>query len=276
MLFKRVVWIGTWAGPCLALTLMFAVLAQADQASDARSIMQGVRDRELGDKTRVRSEMTITDAAGRSRSRMMQSLGLKFGEGRKSLLFFEAPADVRNTGFLSIDYDDGERDDDQWLYLPGLHRTTRISSGGRSGAFMGSDLSYADMTRSDPDDYDFRLLQESVVVDGEACWLIEARPRTAKAKEETGYSKSEVWISKAKHMSVQSKSWIEQGRKLKYVKVSDVVKIDGIWTGRRIVARTVRDGELLSETIWKVTSAKYGDPSITDADFVERRLERGL
>ena len=30
---------------------------------------------------------------------------------------FSAPADVKNTGLLSVDYDDGAKDDDQWLYL---------------------------------------------------------------------------------------------------------------------------------------------------------------
>ena len=39
------------------------------------------------------------------------------------------PGDVANTGLLSIDYDDGAKDDDQWLYLPSLKKTTRISSG---------------------------------------------------------------------------------------------------------------------------------------------------
>ena len=74
---------------------------------------------------------------------------MEFDKGTRQLMMFESPADVRNTGMLSIDYKDGNKDDDQWLYLPSLNKSTRISSGDKSGSFMGTDLSYADMTRAD-------------------------------------------------------------------------------------------------------------------------------
>ena len=51
----------------------------------------------------------------------------------------ETPADVKDTGFLTYDYDDESRDDDQWLYLPALKKTKRIASSDKSGSFMGSD-----------------------------------------------------------------------------------------------------------------------------------------
>ena len=47
------------------------------------------------------------------------------------------------------------RDDDQWLYLPALKKTKRIASGDKSGSFMGSDFSYADMTDRKLDRYDY-------------------------------------------------------------------------------------------------------------------------
>ena len=61
-------------------------------------------------------------------------------------MFFLSPADVKDTGFLTYDYDEEGRDDDQWLYLPALKKTKRIASGDKSGSFMGSDFTYADMT----------------------------------------------------------------------------------------------------------------------------------
>ena len=47
---------------------------------------------------------------------------------------------------------------------------------------MGSDFSYADLSRSDPNDYELKLLDPAAKVDGEECWLIEETPKTAKAK----------------------------------------------------------------------------------------------
>ena len=58
---------------------------------------------------------------------------MESGKARRQLMIFQAPADVRNMGMLSVDYDDAKKDDDQYLYLPSLKKTTRISSGDKSG-----------------------------------------------------------------------------------------------------------------------------------------------
>ena len=74
-----------------------------------------------------------------------------------------------DTGFLTYDYDDPVRDDDQWLYLPALKKTKRIATGDKSGSFMGSDFSYADLTSRELDRYDFRLMKQAEV-NGVAVW----------------------------------------------------------------------------------------------------------
>ena len=65
-------------------------------------------------------------------------------------------------------YDD-EKDDDQWLYLPALKKTKRIASGDKSGSFMGSDFTYADMTTRNLDNYDYTLLKEDLLNDVPVC-----------------------------------------------------------------------------------------------------------
>ena len=89
------------------------------------------------------------------------------------LLFFLSPADVRGTGFLSHDFAEAARDADQWLYLPALRRVKRIAATDKSASFMGSDLTFADLTRRDLDAFDYRLLGTSKVRDA-AVWQIEA------------------------------------------------------------------------------------------------------
>ncbi|MFW5684658.1 MAG: outer membrane lipoprotein-sorting protein [Spirochaetota bacterium] len=63
----------------------------------------------------------------------------RFGEVEKKLLFFTAPADVRDTAFMNRTYDDPSRPDDQWIYLPALRRARRISAEKKNDNFMGSD-----------------------------------------------------------------------------------------------------------------------------------------
>ncbi|MCG8555202.1 MAG: outer membrane lipoprotein-sorting protein [Proteobacteria bacterium] len=260
----------------LAVALVPRAYAIEPSTRDPRAIAKAVNDRDDGNKRVTRMTMTLGDPSGRKRVRTLRTRSMDFPGGSKTLMLFEAPADVRNTGLLTIDYDAGQKDDDQWLYLPSLHRSTRISTSEKSRSFLGTDISYADMTKRDVAQYDYKLLEASARVDGEECWVIEARPRTAKEKKETGYLKVHQWISKSKLMPVQSKAWVMEGRKLKYLKFTQLRKVDGIWMAHRIAVRTVRKGKVESTTVLEFDGVRFNQPSVTDADFTQRRLEQGL
>ncbi len=260
----------------ISLALPATASALDPNTEDPRAIAQAVEDRDDGDRGKAKLTLTLKDSSGRSRTRKLSQRSMKFGGGTKTLMFFEAPADVRNTGLLSVDYDDGKKEDDQWLYLPSLHKSTRISTSDKSGSFMGTDITYADMTKKDPDNYDYKLLEKSVKVGGEECWLIESRPRTDKEKKETGYVKTHMWISKSKLMPVQVKAWVKEGKKLKYIKFSSFEQVDGIWVSRRMAVRTVRGKKVESETLFETNQVRFNQADVTETDFSERRLEKGI
>jgi Outer membrane lipoprotein-sorting protein len=263
----------------VGLALGSGALAHAlDPATtDAKVIAKAAEDQDRGDRQTATVTLTLIDPKGNERVRKLRQLAMKFDGGRKTLMFFESPADVRNTGFLSLDYDAGDRDDDQWLYLPNLHKTTRITNVDRSRSFMGTDITYADMTKKDPERYEYRLVEASVKVDGEDCWVIEARPRSEDELEATGYVKSQAWISKSKLLPLQGKMWINGGKKLKYVKTTDIRQVDGVWIGHKTLVRTVSGtGELESTTRFELSDVRFDQPSVTPELFTERRLEQGL
>jgi outer membrane lipoprotein-sorting protein len=243
---------------------------------DPRAIMRAAFENNAGGaRSRSRMKMTIREGSS-TRERAIATRTLRFPEGRKILLLIEAPADVRGTGFLSVDYDTGSRTDEQWLYLPKLRRTTRVPASGKSDAFVGSDFSYADLSQQDPDDFDLRLLAATSPVDGEDCWQLEASPKTPRVAEETGYSKSQVWISKTKVITLQLKAWSRDGAHTKYFKASDVRQIDGIWTPHRLQMRTLSGANLDSETVILVSDVSNAAADVAAADFTQQRLERGL
>jgi len=250
--------------------------AVSPDSTDAREIMTAVERRDKGDRMNSRMEMSIPDKVNKDRHRVLLSRSIKVPGANKQLMIFESPADVRNTGLLTFDYDDGKKSDDQWLYLPNLHKSTRISGGGKAGSFMGTDLSYSDMTNKDPEQYDYKLLQPSVDVSGELCWLIESRPRTAKEQRETGYTKSELWISKSKLIPIQSKAWLKDVEKLKFTQFRDIRKVDGLWVAHHIIVRTTTGTDVISTTVINFLSLRYNQPEVVATDFVESRLERGL
>jgi hypothetical protein len=257
-----------------ALTL---ALLGADSRADspaARQIMQAVDDRDDGDNGISDLEMILIDKRGNERIRRIRSFSKDFGEDEYQLLFFLSPADVKDTGFLTYDYDDEARDDDQWLYLPALRKTKRIATGDKSGSFMGSDFSYADLTERPLDYYDYEILEESEVR-GVPVWVIEAIPRTQEEIDETGYTKSVSFVRKDNYVVIRSKSWLKKGRRNKYFDVKKLEQIDGIWVATEMHMTTKKGKKTLHRTVLKNSNVKFNQDLEEDL-FSTRRLEKGL
>ena len=265
-------WVLTFA--CLALPLSTAA-ELSPNASNADEILRASFERSTGNKVIERLKMTISDSRGRERVRVLRRRSMKFKTDERTLLQFESPGDLRNTGLLTIDHDDAKKDPDQWLFLPGLGRVTRIASKRRSGSFVGSDLSYADLTTPDPGDYNARLVSANETIDGTDCWHLEVTPKTKAEQDATGYSKIELWISKASLVPVRVKAAMK-GARLKYISFSGVRQMQGVWTTKKVVARTVREGKLQSQTVLEQLEVAFDQKSVTEADFTVHRLEQGL
>ena len=135
--------------------MIFNALPAAADDPEARAIMEKVDARDDGDNQTSDMEMILIDKNQKQRIRKIASFSKDKDEDTLKLMFFMEPADVKDTSFLTWDYDDPNKDDDQWLYLPALRKTKRIASTDKDGSFMGSDLNYSDMTDRNLEDYYF-------------------------------------------------------------------------------------------------------------------------
>jgi hypothetical protein len=194
----------------------------------ARAIMEKVDARDDGDNQTSDMEMILIDKNKKQRIRKIALFSKDRGEDTLRLMFFLEPADVKDTAFLTWDYDDPDKDDDQWLYLPALRKTKRIASSDKDGSFMGSDLNYSDMTDRNLEDYDFTLKKE-MEVNGVKTWLIESIPRTKKVIKETGYKKSLLFVRQDNYFVIRGVNWVRDGGYLKYMDVKKLERIGGIW-----------------------------------------------
>lgn len=139
---------------------------------------------------------------------------------------------------------------------------------------MGSDLSYADMTSRNLDDYDFTLKKE-VDVKGHKTWLIETLPRTKKVIEETGYTKSYLFVRQDNYVVIRSIGWIKDGRLLKYMDVKKLAEIDGIWVGTETHIFKKKGKQIVHKTILHRKNVKFNQDLKNDL-FSIRRLGKGL
>ena len=261
----------------LLLTLAAGAVFYAQGAAagelTAREIMEKVDARDDGDNSTATLEMTLIDKRGDKRVRQVTTFTKDKGPDMQRIQFFLAPADVRGTGFLTYDYYSGERDDDQWLYLPELRKTKRIASSDKSGSFMGTDFSYADMTRRVLDEWTYKLLKEDEVR-GEKVWLIEALPRDKAVRDRYGYDKSVLFVRQDIFMAVRAVHWVRDGGKLKYLDMKRLERIDGIWMGTELDMKTTKGGETLHRTVMRFSDVKFNQ-KLDDEMFTVRRLEKG-
>ena len=244
-------------------------------ALNGREIMAKVNARDTGDRSITEMEMILIDKKGNKRVRKLKTFGLEKGKDSLSLMFFLSPADVRNTGFLTFDYDESGKDDDQWLFLPALRKTKRIAAGDKSGSFMGSDLNYSDMTSPDLNLYEYTLMKETEVK-GQKVWQIKSVPKTKAEAEKSGYSKSVVFIRQDNYVMIRGVRWVHKKKRNKYLDVRKLEKIDGIWVSTELHVTTKSGKKTLHKTILKQKNVHFNQDEVNEDLFSIRRLEKGL
>lgn len=266
--YKKALWI------LIVITTIFLLNGQQVLADEARKIMEMVDARDDGDNQTSEMEMILIDKSGNKRIREIKVMTKDKGQDTLRMQFFQSPADVRNTAFLTYDYYGPEKDDDQWLYLPDLHKTKRIASSDKSSAFMGSDFSYADMTRRVLDEWNFKLIKEDSVND-QKVWIIECVPVSEAVEKKYGYSKSIVYVRQDIHMVVRAINVLSEGKKIKYMEIKALSEIDSIWVATETWMKTTRNKRTIHRTILKSSNTLFNQ-NLNEEDFSVRRIEKGL
>lgn len=232
-----------------------------------REIMQMVEEQPDGDNRRSVMTMTLVNKRGSKRERTMLSYAQDYGKDSKSILFFQAPADVQGTGFLTWNYDNPEKDDDRWLYLPAMKKTRRISgSSARKEYFMGSDFTYDDMGGRNIDEDRHTLLREERL-EGRNCWVVESVPR----EKDAMYSRTLSWIWQDALKAVRIEFYDRMGDLQKTLTINDLRKTGPYWT---VYGMEMQNHQLDHRTLITIQQMEY-DISIPENHFTVASLERG-
>lgn len=241
----------------------------------AKQIMQKVDDRDTGETIVSESALILIDKKKRQRIRQLKLFSKEYEQVDKSVSFFMSPADVKDTAYMSFDWDDDAKEDDSWLYLPALQKTNRIAASDKSGAFMGSDFSYADIDGVEVEDFTYRLVKESEEVNGHDCWVIESTPKSKAVIKETGYLTTTSWIRKDIFMQVKAIIKVKKGKRVKYFQAKDIEQIQGIWTAKTLQMVTTKRNKLEHSSVLKINAVDY-QTKVDDKMFENNRLQRGL
>ena len=226
-----------------AAALLAACSAAAASGQTGLEIMKEQSRRHQVKSEETRSKLSVLDPSGRAKDREMIVVARRGDDGlSRMMLKFLSPADIRNTGLLTWEQA-GDKDDDQWLYLPATRAVKRIASSSKKNAFMGTDLAFEDLRPENLDAHTYTVLREEDL-DGKRCWVIEAVPSTDKEKVESGYGKRVFWVRKDLHVTVQTEFYNRSNKLIKRATFTDLKNLaDDLWR-----AQTARVETLDSKT----------------------------
>ena len=251
----------------LATLIALPVLSFAGDQISGRQIIENVYNRPTGNDQQADLTMTLINSRGDQRVREIRQFTKDFGEMEKKIMFFKSPADVRNTSFMNWSYDDENKDDDQWIYLPALKKIKRISSDSKTDYFMGSDFTYDDLGDRHPSQDTHKLIGEETI-NGESCYVVESIPKD----EDYMYSKTVTWIIKDKWIGLKKDFYDEDEDLLKTLTVKKFEKISGYWI---ILSTEMHNIQKNHRTLIQLSNVTL-DAGISDTQFTERMMRRGL
>ncbi len=250
----------------IILAFLLVVNISAKAQLTGRQIVEKAYNQPTGDDRVSTLTMTLINSHGKTRVRKIQQFMKDFGDVEKSIMFFVSPADIKNTSFMNWSYN-SDKADDQWIYLPALKKTKRISSDSKSDYFMGSDFTYDDLGDRKLDADEHKLIKEENV-DGVDCYVVESLSKD----EDYMYSKTITWINKSNFMGVKKEFYDEDGELLKILSIGKAEKISGFWTITKSEMNNVQKNH---KTTIELSNVKI-NTGVPASKFSERMMMRGL
>jgi outer membrane lipoprotein-sorting protein len=221
-----------------------------------------------GRSGRAKVSMTIKDAQGRERSREFAILRLDlepagdatdtFAGDQKFYVYFERPADVNKTAYLVHKH--VGKDDDRWLFLPGLNLVKRIAASDKRTSFVGSDFFYEDVSGRGTEADTHELVETT-----ESYYVLKCTPKDLKSVEFASYK---MWIHKTSFIPVKAEYYDAGGAKLREAQALEVQQIQGFPTVTKSSMKDLRTG---SVTTIAYTKVEY-NVDLTEEVFTERYL----
>jgi hypothetical protein len=258
--------------PTLLFGLLFSLSAAAIDQLSADDIMQKNFFSSKVPTLEKNVTLTLTDNQGNKRERKIYALSALLPNDIDSRLLVRItePADVRGIGFLKHEHLDGE--DDQWIYLPALHKSRRLVANNKKDSFMGSDFSYGDILTPKVSLYQNKLL-DSETIDGIECYVIESIPVDDQVERDYDYGKKVQWIAKSNFHEVKIDYYDLAGKLLKTQLIKGITLMDKEKDRWAATSREMINYQTEHKSIFIATSANAGI-KVADATFTLRNLER--
>ena len=190
----------------------------------------------------------------------------------KMVLYTVYPPDAEGAAFMRWEYtSSSDKNADQWIYLPVLRKIRRVSIRDPGDSFLGSDLTYADISGRDVD-ADKHKLVKVLVKGNQKYYAVESTPVN---ERNSLYSKTISWFEKTGQdwntcVKRREDFYDKKGEGLK----QELIKwqrVGKAWVWDEVLVKNVQTGH---SSLFRVRDVKI-NVGLKDDVFSERALSLG-
>ncbi len=239
------------------ITLLSSITFGQTGLDIAKMVDEKPTPKDMSNKTK----MVLTNSKGKSRIKEMISKSMN--NNKKQIIWFMEPKDDRGVAFLKIEHEG--KDDEMRMWLPAFKKVRRISSKKKGDSFMGSDMSYEDLSNRNLDENDYNRIDDETV-NGIDCYVLEIIP---KKSAKSSYIKHISWIAKEGLYGVKEESYDKRGilhKKKEYT----FQKLNEYYIINRVFVKDVQKDHSTEVTFSDVKV----DSGIEEKLFQEKNLKR--
>lgn len=251
--------------------------ADAYEESQANEIAKIIANRKANEGRVGEMHFLLINSAKKVRKRQALMIHSDSDSTERIAIFFERPASISDTAFLSFNHKNKE--DENWLYLPATERIRRLPASDRGDYFLGTDLTYGDIQdnfKFNLNDWEFSLLINSCTEFDNTPKLF-GKAKSEKIREETGYQSFTACVD----LETAFPIWIEytdkDGDPLKVVQVSQIdiigdahtaieFSVENLQTGHQthVQFKNMRYVPTLHTDIFEPDSLAFGVPNLNE------------
>ena len=205
--------------------------------------------------------MTLTNKDGKTK--ILELVSMSKDDSEKQMIWFLKPKKDKGIAFLKIEHDDD--DDFMTMWLPGFSRFKRIKSSQKSDSFMGSDLSFEDLSNRIISDYNYKIIE--VDENNNGWFYLESIPKEVDSE----YSKHITKIQEVEigiFIVIEESSYDKNNELLK-TKIFNFKKIDSYYVMDRLKVENVQKNHSTLLTVNEILL----NNNFEDSKFSQRSLK---
>jgi hypothetical protein len=250
---------------CFCTAFIFGSKILASGAGpDAREIMEDVYSQDTSHDTTMRANFEVYDKEGHSKKKAFTYRRIGSPGDSKTLVVFTSPEEIRGVALLSINRRGVA--DRQYMYVPAVQRVRSVAPRERSARFIGTDFTFEDLAERMLDDFTYKLLADTEIIEGHKTYKVEAAPVDAARSQ---YKFLYYWVAQDAPVILHAEMYDAQGREVRALHASGLKHVSGIWGARHVEMSSVQEG---TRTVLNIEEVKF-NTNLDEKLFTPEGLE---